>query len=153
MKKRERFINYLLVVFSLAYAVFVAVYDHYRITVYAEMLERSGEKVGYALGMTIIYVLFNLCVLCGVSLALAIALFVLTKVYFNGKTKRKKGVMIAILVCKCVGCALTIFGAVLAFSYEHSDWLMKLVYAVALTAYLIASVHGFVFFKKTRVNE
>ena len=147
-RKRERFINYALILLTIAYVLFVTVYDYHRITVYGDALEESGEKVGYALGMTIVFVLFNICILGGASAAVAIALFALTKGLAKNNGKSKKGVAIAILVFKIIGCAVTIFGAVLAFSHDHSDWVMKVFYAFTAAAYLAATAHSIIYFKE-----
>ncbi len=152
-RKRECLIRYALIFLALAYVLFVTVYDYSRIVEHSESLKAGDGAVGYALAMMIIFVFFNVCLLGGGSLVLTIVSFFLTRNLSKPSEKSKKGVLIALLVCEIVGLALTVFGAILAFSYDHCDWAMRVVYTLMPTAYLVSVLHGVVFFKKIVANE
>lgn len=148
VRNRERLINYALILLTVVYVAFVLFYDYQRIKAYIETLEEGGQQAGYSFGAMIIYVLFNICVLGGGSAAIIITLLILTAVLARNNGKSKKGTVITILVFQILGCALTLFGAILAFSMEHSDWVMKVVYTVTTLAYIAATTHTIVYFKK-----
>ncbi|MBQ8428492.1 MAG: hypothetical protein IJX30_00115 [Clostridia bacterium] len=147
-RSRERFINYGLILLTIAFVAFALLYDYQRINAYGETLEESGQKAGYALGAMLIYIFFNICILGGGSAAIAIALFVSTKILSKPNGKSKKSTVITILVFKIIGCALTVFGVYLAFSLAHADWIMKVVYTLTAAAYLAATAHSIICFKK-----
>ena len=147
-RKRECLINYALILLTIAYILFSTVYEYYHMQEYAEKLQETGEKVGYALGMAIVYIFFNLCVLGGGSLALIIAMLAFNKALSKGKNKGKKTGLIGGLVCKIIGCLLTLFGVYLTFSVDHSNLLMKFTYTFVAMAYLGATAHSIICFKK-----
>ena len=147
-RKRETVINYALVLLTIAYVVFVIVYDYHRINAYTDALEQSGEKVGHAIGATLVFVLSNICILGGGSSIVAIALFIFAKSLAKENGKPKKGVLIGALVCKSIGLVLTIYGACMAFSLAYADWLMKVVYTFVPTVYACAILHTAVYFRK-----
>ena len=147
-RKRERIINYLLILLTIAYAVFVIFYDYYRMNAYADALEQNDNEVGYAVASMIVFMCFNILCLGGSSVFLSIILFVFTRRLAKNNGKLKKKILIAILVCKIIALGLTIFGAWMALSCVYVDWVMKLVYVFVPIAYFCAILHSIVFFKK-----
>lgn len=147
-KKRERIFNYVLILCTVAYIFFVIFYDHYRIDMHDKVLKDAGKEKAYAATMLLVFIILNILILGVGSAILSILLFVFTNLLFAKGKKRTIVFLVVLCICKILACALTVLGAVLAYSYAHTDWVMKLVYTLMPTLYLASIVHGLVFWKK-----
>ncbi|MBQ7770679.1 MAG: hypothetical protein IJ373_05780 [Clostridia bacterium] len=152
IRKRERLLNYGLVLCTIAYILFIIFYDHYRIKNYDGVVLEDGKEVAYHIVMLVVFIFFNILVLAAGSAILTVILFLLTGALIS-ETKKKTVVMVVLMICKILSCVLTVAGAYVAYSLAHTDLLMKIVYALMPTLYLASIVHSVVFFKKIAAQQ
>ncbi len=152
-KKRERILNYILILCTVVYVFFVIFYDHYRIDMHDKALKAAEEGKAYAATMLLVFIIFNILILGVGSAILTILLFVFTNLLFSKGKKRTIFFLVVLFICKILACALTVLGAVLAYSYAHTDWVMKLAYTLMPTLYIASVVHSAVFFKKIAAQQ